>query len=74
VPEEQGRLKPLDPPMVPIVVVGMALWAVAALVVLPFRDTHPDWLRICVWGLLVAIPGLLMMLVHDANRRRRRAT
>jgi CHASE1-domain containing sensor protein len=52
----------------------MALWAIAALVLVPFRDAYGDWLRICIAGVLVGIPGLAMMLVHDANRRRRRAS
>jgi len=64
---------PPDPPMVPFAVGGMALWAVAALVLVPFYDTHPSWWWICVDGLLWGIPGTLTMLRHDANRRRRLA-
>lgn len=60
--------------MVPFALIGMALWAIAALVLVPFRDTYGDWLRICIAGVLVGIPGLAMMLIHDANRRRRRAS
>jgi hypothetical protein len=74
---ELRQIKPLDPPMVPFVVVGMAIWAVLALVLLPFRTTldahgHGDWIRICVAALIVALPGLGLMLIHDRNRRRRR--
>jgi hypothetical protein len=74
VPEQPGRLKPLDPPMVPFALAGIGVWAIVALVLIPFRDTHGDWLRISIAGVLVGIPGLAMMLVHDANRRRRRAS
>ncbi|MEV8510995.1 DUF2530 domain-containing protein [Dactylosporangium sp. NPDC051484] len=70
--------KPLDPPMVPFAVVGIALWIVAALIMLPFRDElakagHGNWLDIAIAGALWGIPGLLTMVVHDRNRRRRRA-
>jgi hypothetical protein len=68
----------LDPPMVPFAVVGMALWAVAGLVLLPFRHTlaahgHGSWLWICLCGFLWGFPGLVTMLRHDRHRRERRA-
>jgi hypothetical protein len=71
-------IRPLDPPMVPFAVGGMAAWAVAGLVLLGFRSTlaahgHEEWLRICLAGFLLGLPGLALMLRHDANRRRRRA-
>jgi hypothetical protein len=79
-PQEQmpKQIKPLDPPMVPFVLVGMGIWALLALLLLPFRDQlaangHGDWIRICVAGLLVALPGLVLMIIHDRNRKRRRA-
>ena len=80
VPEEKPPLKqirPLDPPMVPFVLVGMGIWALLALVLLPFRDQlaangHGDWIRICVAGILVALPGLVLMIIHDRNRKLRR--
>ena len=31
------------------------------------------WFDICVAGFLLGIPGLLTMIVHDRNRKRRRA-
>ena len=70
--------KPLDPPMVPFALAGIGLWAVAALVMLPFRDEladagHGNWFGIAIAGVLWGIPGLLMMVIHDRNRRRRRA-
>jgi hypothetical protein len=72
-PGEQPALKPLDPPMVPFAIGGMAAWLVALIVVLPFRDAHEDWFWICVAGFLWGIPGLLTMIRYDARRRRRRA-
>ncbi|GAA2592364.1 hypothetical protein GCM10010399_23770 [Dactylosporangium fulvum] len=70
--------KPLDPPMVPFALAGIALWIVAGLIMLPFRDEladagHGSWFGITVAGALWGIPGLLTMIVHDRNRRRRRA-
>jgi hypothetical protein len=64
--------------MVPFAVGGMALWLIAALIVLLFRDRldaagHGSWLGICVAGVLWGLPGLATMLVHDRNRKRRRA-
>jgi hypothetical protein len=74
----QRELAPLDPPTVPFAVGGMALWAVAGLVMLPFRDTlsahgHSDWLWICVAGFLLGFPGWLVMIRHDRRRRARQA-
>lgn len=73
------RIEPLDPPMVPFALAGMAAFAIAGLVLLVFfRDWlsahgHTSWLWICLAGFLIGIPGLITMLMHDANRRRRRA-
>jgi hypothetical protein len=66
------RIEALDPPMVPFALGGMAAFAVAALVVLVLQGPA-EWLWTCVAGVLLGIPGLLTMLRHDANRRRRRA-
>jgi hypothetical protein len=71
-------VQPPDPPMVPFAVGGMVLWAIVALVMLPFRDElreagHGSWFTICVAGFLWGFPGLATMIVHDRNRRRRRA-
>jgi hypothetical protein len=60
--------------MVPFAVAGIAAWAVAGLVVLLFFRAHEDWLWTCVAGFLLGFPGLFVMIRHDANRRRRRAT
>jgi uncharacterized protein DUF2530 len=64
--------------MVPFAVGGMIIWAVIGLALLAFRGTltahgHQEWLRVCLAGFLLGIPGLLLMLRHDANRRRRLA-
>ena len=58
--------------MVPFALGGMAAFAVAGLV-LWLAQADTDWVWICVAGFLLGIPGLLTMLRHDANRRRRRA-
>jgi hypothetical protein len=64
--------------MVPFAVGGLIGWAVVGLGLLPFRDWldangHGSWLGICLAGFLLGFPGLATMLVHDRNRRRRRA-
>jgi hypothetical protein len=60
--------------MVPVAVGGIVIWAVIGLVVLLFfRDGHDAWLWTCLAGFLLGFPGLAVMLVHDANRRRRAA-
>jgi hypothetical protein len=72
------ELEPLDPPMVPFAMGGIVLWALAGLVMLPFRREleargHGSWLAICLAGFLLGFVGLAVMTKHDANRRRRRA-
>ena len=64
--------------MVPFAIGGIALFGIAALALMPFRDRldaagHGSWLAICVAGMLWGLPGLATMVVHDRNRRRRRA-
>jgi hypothetical protein len=66
------ELKPLDPPMVPFVLGGMAIWAAAGLVLF-IANVKPVWQEICLAGILVALPGLALMIVHDRHRARRRA-
>ena len=72
------QIRPLDPPMVPFPLVGMAVWLVLGLIFLAFRGSlaangHEDWIAICFAGFFWGIPGLGMMAVHDRNRRKRRA-
>jgi hypothetical protein len=73
------QLAPLDPPMVPFVLVGMGVWLLLGLIGLALRSTLAEqgrehWITICFAGFLVAIPGLALMIVHDSNRRRRRTS
>jgi hypothetical protein len=58
--------------MVPFAVGGLAGFLVAALIVW-LADGPDRWLQICVTGFLLGIPGLITMIIHDRNRRRRRA-
>jgi len=76
--EPRPQVKALDPPMVPFAAVGIVIWAVLALVFWALhgqlRDAgHGSWLPIAVAGFLWGFPGLATMLVHDRNRKRRRA-
>jgi hypothetical protein len=72
VTSDKPRIEPLDPPMVPFALAGIAAFAVAGVIVL-LAHGPTEWRWICVAGFLSGIPGLLTMLRHDANRRRRRA-
>ncbi|WP_345637197.1 DUF2530 domain-containing protein [Rugosimonospora acidiphila] len=63
--------------MVPFALIGMGIWAVLALVLLPFRGWlsdhgHTNWLWTCVAGVLFGLPGLYLMVRHDRHRRARR--
>ena len=58
--------------MVPFAVAGLAAFAIAGVIV--WLAGGPDsWLQTCIAGFLVGIPGLITMIVHDRNRRRRRS-
>ena len=70
---EPRTLEPLDPPMLPFALGGMAAWLVALLVMVPFRHSHESWFWICVAGFLWGIPGTLTMIRYDARRKRRRS-
>lgn len=64
--------------MVPFALAGLAIWAVVGLTLLVFfRDWivtngNESWLWTCLAGFLWGLPGLAVMMRHDANRRRRR--
>ena len=78
-PSPRREITPVDPPMVPFALIGIAIWVLVGLVLLANRSTLVDqgreeWLTICLAGALVGLPGLVTMIVHDRNRRRRRAT
>ncbi len=66
------RPEPLDPPMVPFALGGIAAFAVVGVILL-LAGAPDRWLWTCLAGVLSGIPGLLTMLKHDANRRHRRA-
>ena len=58
--------------MVPFAAGGLAGFAIALVIV--WLAGGPDrWLQICVAGFVIGIPGLITMIIHDRNRRRRRA-
>jgi Protein of unknown function (DUF2530) len=62
--------------MVPFAVAGLAVWTVVGLVLLLMRDwlvehDRLDWLWTCLAGFLLGLPGLAVMIRHDARRRRR---
>jgi hypothetical protein len=77
-PAGQRQLAPLDLPMVPFVVGGLIVWLIVAVILAALHTSlaeqgRGEWLRISIAGFLVGLPGLALMLVHDRNRRRRRA-
>jgi hypothetical protein len=64
--------------MVPFAVVGTAIWLLLGLVLLAIRPTlraggNEEWIGICFAGALLGLPGIATMVIHDRNRRRRRA-
>jgi hypothetical protein len=67
---EREPLKPLDPPMVPFAVAGLVVWAVLGLAL--WAGGRTAWAQICLAGVVWGLAGLLVMIRHDANRRRRR--
>jgi hypothetical protein len=59
--------------MVPFALGGMAVWALIAVILLA-TGSHDEWLGISVAGFVLGLPGLAIMVRHDANRRRRLAS
>ena len=77
--QPRKQLTPSDPPMVPFAVTGIAIWLVLGLIFLAMRPTLADgenerWIAIAFAGVLLGLPGLGLMIIHDRNRARRRAT
>ena len=68
----ERELEPLDPPMVPFAIGGIVAFAVVGLALLA-AGAPSSWLWICLAGFLLGFPGLATMIMHDGNRRRRRA-
>ncbi|WP_229071920.1 DUF2530 domain-containing protein [Actinoplanes sp. DH11] len=58
--------------MVPFALAGVAAFAVALLVTW-LADAPAHWVEVSLAGLIWGIPGTLTMVVHDRNRKRRRA-
>ncbi|WP_328478871.1 DUF2530 domain-containing protein [Actinoplanes sp. NBC_00393] len=58
--------------MVPFALAGDAAFAIALLITWLAGAPH-EWVMICLAGLLWGIPGTLTMVVHDRERKRRRA-
>ena len=64
--------------MVPFAAVGIAIWAVLGIALIPAHDWlsdhgHTNWLWTCLAGVLLGFVGLAMMIRHDRHRKRRRA-
>ncbi|MDI6100534.1 DUF2530 domain-containing protein [Actinoplanes sp. NEAU-A12] len=58
--------------MVPFALAGVAAFAIASLITWLFQAPQA-WLEISVAGLVWGVPGTLTMVVHDRQRKRRRA-
>lgn len=66
----EATVKPLDPPMTPLALGGMVVWAVAG-VVLWIANAPHSWVWICVAGFLLGFPGWAFMRGHDRRRAAR---
>lgn len=63
------RPEPLDPPMVPFLLVGTGVWAVAGLILLGTGAPTP-WRWTCLAGVLLGLVMLPPMVIRDRRRRR----
>jgi hypothetical protein len=68
------QVKPLEVPMVPFAVAGIAAWAVLGLALLAFHGWvsahgHTRWLWTCLAGVLWGLPGLYVVARHDRRNR-----
>ncbi|MEV6347006.1 DUF2530 domain-containing protein [Actinoplanes sp. NPDC051851] len=58
--------------MVPFAIGGIVAFAIG-LIVCAVAGAPALWTETCLSGLLLGIPGLTTMIVHDRHRRQRRA-
>ena len=58
--------------MVPFALAGVAAFAVALLVTV-LAGAPRDWIEVSLASLIWGVPGTLTMVLHDRNRKRRRA-
>ena len=68
-PPARAGLRPAPPPLEAdtfvLVLIGIVLWAIAFLALLPVRHEHRLWLEICAVGLGLGLIGLWL----SRNRR-----
>lgn len=67
------RTEPLDPPMVPFVLAGTGVWAVAGLILLG-TGAPGEWRWTCLAGVLLGLVMLPPMTIRDRRRRRQSAS
>lgn len=63
--------------MTPLAIGGTVLWLVAAGVLTLFSDDlaasgRSWWIDCALWGAALGVPGTIVMVLHDRNRKRRR--
>jgi hypothetical protein len=72
----RAGLRPAPPPLeadtFTLVLVGIGLWAVAFLALLPVRHEHRLWLEICVAGFGLGLIGLFLSRKRRYRRGRPR--
>ncbi|MEE2060527.1 DUF2530 domain-containing protein [Rhodococcus artemisiae] len=56
----------------PVLAIGTAFWAIAALVVLLVGDRWSDVLPVCIAGIIVGLLGTTLFLVQRSAARRGR--
>ena len=71
--DQKSTVEPLNTPVTPLAVAGVAIWGVLALVLLGFRGWltdhgHTRWLWTCVAGFLWGLVGLYVVARHDRRQ------
>jgi len=69
--QPERPVRPLDPPMVPFALAGTGVWAVVGLILL-VTGAPDKWLWTCLAGFLLGLALLLLMVIRDRKRSRRR--